>query len=115
MANNKPIMFQCIVNGKIVEGPKCVCTDKSKYKDPFPNWDEFYSKWADRSWSRQRSPIKESRGKLTDAQVIWARENIGTYGYNVLASKMNVSLQTIENAVKGQTYRHLNMKHKPQR
>ncbi len=111
----RPLKFQCTVNGKPVEADRCVCTEKSKYGDPYPDWDDFYSKWKNKDWGKMRNPLKENRGKLTDDQVIWARKNISVFGYDVLCHKMNVSRTTVINAVTGQTYRHLNMKYPPQR
>jgi hypothetical protein len=83
-------------------------------KEMFPKWDEFYEKWQLRN-HRIFKPVTKGSRKMTEEQVIWARENIGKYGYATLAHNMGFSRDVIEAAVKGQTFRHLNMKHRPQR
>lgn len=57
---------------------------------------------------------RKGKRKMTDAEVIWARHNIKDYTYSFVAAKFEVSVKTLENAVRGITYRHLNPHYKPQ-
>jgi hypothetical protein len=58
---------------------------------------------------------KKGKRKLTDQDVIFARENIKDYTYQGLADILNVSKRTLENAVKGITFGHLNPIFRPRR
>jgi hypothetical protein len=51
---------------------------------------------------------------LTDAQVAEARLLVKELSFPELATKYAVSLTTIKNAVKGITFKHLNLKCRPQ-
>jgi predicted DNA-binding protein (UPF0251 family) len=59
-------------------------------------------------------PTRKGKRKLTDAEVIWARHNIKDYTYEYVAAKLEVSRLTLQNAVRGITYKHLNKDYKPQ-
>jgi uncharacterized protein (DUF2344 family) len=58
---------------------------------------------------------RKGKKKLTDGEVLWAREQIVDSTYTHLAQVLNVSRHTLEKAIKGETYRHLNHIIKPQR
>ena len=58
---------------------------------------------------------KKGKRKLTDGDVAWSRENIKDYTYQGLADLFNVSKRTMENAVRGVTFTHLNPVFRPRR
>jgi hypothetical protein len=58
---------------------------------------------------------KKGKKKLTDGEVLWAREEIAGSTYSHLARILNINRHTLEKAIKGETYRHLDHIIKPQR
>jgi hypothetical protein len=59
-------------------------------------------------------PKPSGKRKLSDGQVIFARENIARLGCRALAKRFNVSYGTMWNAIKGYSFRHLNGTFPPQ-
>lgn len=58
-----------------------------------------------------RKPI---RRKLTDGNVIEARATVGSVSCLQLSKKFGVSYKTLWSAVKGLTFKHLNIQYPPQ-
>lgn len=58
---------------------------------------------------------KKGKKKLTDGEVLWAREQIRDSTYAHLSRILNINRHTLEKAIKGETYRHLDHIIKPQR
>lgn len=57
---------------------------------------------------------REAKGKkLTDGQVIALRTDGRSFGYTETGRQLGVSGKTIYNAVKGITFRHLNLEYPP--
>lgn len=58
---------------------------------------------------------KPGYAKLSDEQVIEARELIRTMSCASLAKKYGVTYDNMKQAIRGLTHRHLNIDHPPQR
>jgi hypothetical protein len=57
----------------------------------------------------------KGKRKMTDTEVIWARQNVQNHTYAYMAEVIGVSPKTLYSAIKGFTFSHLNHIVKPQK
>jgi hypothetical protein len=57
----------------------------------------------------------KGKRKMTDTEVIWARQNVQNHTYAYMAEVIGVTVPTLYKAIKGFTFAHLNHIVRPQR